>query len=464
MLDDSRGGNDQVTGSFDFGSVYGDAQSISGHSRAGNDSVAIYAMNGAAYGDAETLSDYAVGGNDIVVSTDALVSSLYGDARAFNDHAKGGNDRLVSGVGSDSMWGDAREMSDSSQGGRDVFVFKPGNGNDYIYDFHHGQDLVELHSFTQQAVSAQSAESGPASFSDLSIEVADVNQDGIKDSIIHFNANNSVAILSTDLAPSDVIFATDAPSGGLTVRVSEDAWLYHPNAQFVVKVDGVQVGEVQTATALHTQGQNQEVTFGGDFSNAKQVTVEFLNDQYGGPNEDVNLYVESVSLDGVVFSGSQAKIDPAVGMSVGSSAVLTHNGTATFNVAPDTLVVQVSEDAWAYHPNAQFALTVDGKQVGEARSVTALHAQGQSDTFSFTGDFSQGHQVAITLLNDQYGGLGQDVNLYIDSISLNGQTIEGSEAILDGASGTYSGTSAELFRNGSAVFNVDDLHHADLLM
>jgi hypothetical protein len=250
----------------------------------------------------------------------------------------------------------------------------------------------------------------------------------------------------------------------LNIRVSEDAWTYHPDAQFVVKVDGQQVGGAQTATALHSSGNTQDIALKGDFSGIHQVAVQFLNDQYGGASQDVNLYVESVSLNGMVSSGSEAKIDPAVGMTVGSSAVLTHNGTATFNVAPDTLVVHMSEDAWVYHPDAQFALMVDGKQVGEVRSVTALHAQGQSDTFNFTGDFTQGHQVAITFLNDQYGGPGQDVNLYIDSISLNGQTIQGSEAIFHGASGTYTGMSAELFGNGSAMFNVDDLHHAGLLM
>ena len=256
-----------------------------------------------------------------------------------------------------------------------------------------------------------------------------------------------------------------SPLDTLLLRISEDGWREHPDAQFILKVDGVQVGEVNTVTASHGAGQTQNVILTGHFREAHQISVVFLNDQYGHtPDKDVNLYVDSVSLNGVVQTGSEAKIDPGAGMTVGSSAELTHNGSATFDVTPKALVVHVSEDAWDYHPDAQFALIVDGKQVGEVQSVAALHAQGQSDTFSFKGDFSQAHQVAVQFLNDQYGGTNQDVNLYVDSISLNGRFINGSEAVLDAFSGTHAGTSAELFRNGSAVFNVDDLHHVGMLM
>jgi hypothetical protein len=250
----------------------------------------------------------------------------------------------------------------------------------------------------------------------------------------------------------------------LTLRVSEDAWAYHPDAQFVVKVDGQQVGGVLTTDTLHSTGTYEEISLKGNFADSHQVTVEFINDQYGGPSDDVNLYVESLSVNGVVWTGSEATFNPTAATQIGSTVQLYKNGSATFNLAPDTLALRVSEDAWTYHPDAQFALIVDGKQVGEAHSVTALHAQGQSDTFSFTGDFSQAHQVAVSFLNDQYGGAGQDVNLYVDSISLNGQVLNGSAAVVDAASGTHTGTSVELFQNGSAVFNVDDLHHVGMLV
>ena len=248
----------------------------------------------------------------------------------------------------------------------------------------------------------------------------------------------------------------------LTLQVSEDQWTGQPDAQFVVKVDGQQVGDVHTVTALHSAGQTQDVSLTGDFSGAHQISVEFLNDQYGGPNADVNLYVDSFAFNGVTLPGSQATVDPSVGTQVGSGVELFRNGAATFDVTKGGLTLQMSEDD--YQGDAQFQVVVDGHAVGGVQTAHASHAAGQFEAFTLQGDFSGAHQVAVQFLNDLYGGDNFDRNLYVDSISLNGQTMLGSQAALDGDSGTYAGTSAELYRNGLATFNVDDLHHAGLLM
>lgn len=250
----------------------------------------------------------------------------------------------------------------------------------------------------------------------------------------------------------------------LSIQVSEDSWLYHPDAQFVVKVDGEPVGRVQSVSASHAAGQSQTIVLHGNFADAKEVVVQFLNDQYGGPDQDVNLYVHSLSLNGVSQSGSEAVLDPNTATQLGSTAQLYKNGSATFNLAPDTLTFRVSEDAWTYHSDAQFVVKVDGQQVGGVLTTHALHSTGAYDDISLKGNFADAHQVTVEFINDQYGGSGQDVNLYVNSISLNGQSIQGSEAVVDPSSGTHVRTSAELFRNGSAVFNVEDLHHAGLLM
>ena len=47
----------------------------------------------------------------------------------------------------------------------------------------------------------------------------------------------------------------------LVLRVSADSWNGDPD--FVVMVDGVQVGGVQTASASHAKGQWQDVTVTG---------------------------------------------------------------------------------------------------------------------------------------------------------------------------------------------------------
>ena len=55
----------------------------------------------------------------------------------------------------------------------------------------------------------------------------------------------------------------------------------------------------------------------------------------------------------------------------------------------DTLVLSISEDA--YKGDAQFTVSVDGKQLGGTFTATALHASGASQNFIFNGDFGAGH-------------------------------------------------------------------------
>jgi len=71
------------------------------------------------------------------------------------------------------------------------------------------------------------------------------------------------------LKPSAVAFP-------LIVEVSEDAW--YGDAQFVVLVDGQQVGGVQTATANHALGEWQDITLAAAAANPGAVSIRFLND------------------------------------------------------------------------------------------------------------------------------------------------------------------------------------------
>lgn len=93
------------------------------------------------------------------------------------------------------------------------------------------------------------------------------------------------------------------------------------DAQFVVTVDGVQVGGTRTVTAPHSAGKSQVFTLTGSWgSGAKNIGVTFLNDAWGGTSStDRNLYVDSLSYDGRAAAGTPYEI--------GS------NGTHTFPVA-----------------------------------------------------------------------------------------------------------------------------------
>ena len=223
---------------------------------------------------------------------------------------------------------------------------------------------------------------------------------------------------------------------GLVVDVAEDAW--RGDAQFIISVDGKQVGGIHTATASHAAGQDQAVAAGTTLSpGAHRVGVSFINDAWGGtPSTDRNLYVTGATLDGDAVRGS--------------AATLFSSGSAYFNVteggaAPrpaSTLTLNMSEDAW--QGDAQFTVAVDGTQLGGVYTATASHAAGQSQAFKLAGilEGMKPHAIMVSFINDAWGGTpGADRNLYVNSMQFDGQGVAGGTAALQSNS-TYHFTAA----------------------
>ncbi|HEY0204778.1 MAG TPA: carbohydrate-binding domain-containing protein [Acetobacteraceae bacterium] len=206
----------------------------------------------------------------------------------------------------------------------------------------------------------------------------------------------------------------------LDLHVSEDAW--QGDAQYVVKVDGNQVGGVRAATALHSQGATQDVSIAGNWgAGPHAVSVSFINDAYGGTAAtDRNLYVDAVTYNGAAASGAPA--------------TMLSNGTANFGVGvPVTatpLTLHLAEDAW--QGNAQYAVAIDGTTVLQGGTVTALNASGQSQAVNVSALLSAGkHDVAVSFLNDAWGGTAStDRNLYVKGIDVSGSPVSGASAAL----------------------------------
>ena len=242
--------------------------------------------------------------------------------------------------------------------------------------------------------------------------------------------------------PSPVI--PPSATSGLVLTLSQDA--YQGDAQFTVTVDGAQFGQVYTATASHAAGQTQQVAIGALSAGPHQIGVNFLNDKYDGSSStDRNLYLDGATYNGVAVANS--------------SQVLLSAGTKGFSFTGDAppatsgLVINVAEDAW--RGDAQFTVSVDGRQVGGVRTATASNAAGQSQAISVDTVFAGGqHQVGITFLNDAYGGPGADRNLYVTGASYNGQNVPNSTGALY-SNGTMSfGVNAGVPTSSTAVINV----------
>ena len=246
-------------------------------------------------------------------------------------------------------------------------------------------------------------------------------------------AGNSASVTAT----SPILFNDPAPTdpslqGKIVLSVSEEAYL--ANAQFSVTVDGHQVGGVYTATADHGQGHSQDIVLDGSYSAGSHVvSIDYLNDAWAGQNgqSDRNLYVDAITVDGVRTAENHGQYIA---------------GAQSYDVAGsvDTLVLNMSETA--YKGDAQFIVSVDGKQVGGVETVKAAFAQGHSDDFVLHGDFAAGkHTVTVNYINDLWSGAAGkgDRDLHVDSITLNGvKTVENYNQFQGGAHGysVISGT------------------------
>jgi hypothetical protein len=95
-------------------------------------------------------------------------------------------------------------------------------------------------------------------------------------------------------------------------------------------------------------------------------------------------------------------------------------GTVTIGSGPDTLALQVSEDA--SNGDAQFTVSIDGQQIGGIQTATASHSMGQTQTFNVMGSFAQGlHGAEVNFLND--GAPNSDRNLYVTGATIDNSVV-----------------------------------------
>lgn len=250
-------------------------------------------------------------------------------------------------------------------------------------------------------------------------------------------------------------------SDTITLKMAEDQ-AQGEDAAFTVNVDGQQIGGLQTARAAQSSGQTEEFTFNGDWApGSHDVTVTFANNFiYPGQSGDRNLYVDGVTYNGQTISDSKTgiyqsplfppnstngnnfgnavfRVNDTTSIPSGAGPTQTTSpGAVSVGSGADTLKLGMAEDA--YQGDAQFTVSVDGKQIGGTLTTTALITHGQSQEFDIHGDFgSGGHSVSISFVNDRIGdfypagtpGLppqGQwavdttDRNLYVTGVTLNG--------------------------------------------
>ena len=136
--------------------------------------------------------------------------------------------------------------------------------------------------------------------------------------------------------------------------------------------------------------------------------------------------------------------------------------TITFGTGPDSLVFQISEDAYANGDgtsdakgDATFTVSADGKQIGGTFTAAASHATHQKQTVTLNGYFGPGtHSVSVKFLNDASGGTAAtDRNLYVDAVNYKGANITWPDLFVSGIKGftVTGGTSAPVDHFGRRI-------------
>jgi hypothetical protein len=244
--------------------------------------------------------------------------------------------------------------------------------------------------------------------------------------------------------PGTDTLVIEASSGGAVgMEVAVDG------KDFTAPVRFAPWGDVQLSSGEHSYG------FSGDFGpGSHTVYVHF--DGLGGPGLPAGF--SQYTFEGIDFNGQH--YDAAAAQTDARGDFIFRNLQEGSTPPPppppgsDTLVLHLSEDAW--NGDAQFAVLVDGHQIGGPTSVTTLHGTGFQD-FTYTGNFGTGsHTVEVDFLNDAWGGTAAtDRNLYVGGITFDGTSYAGQTAQnTSSAAGDpdLDPHAAEMFRNGAVTF------------
>ncbi len=120
------------------------------------------------------------------------------------------------------------------------------------------------------------------------------------------NTTTNSSAPSAQSAASDSGSSSTVGSDTITLNLSEDRYL--GDAQFIAKIDGVQIAGPTAVTALNSNGDTQTFTYNGNWgAGPHSIEVDFINDADGGtPQTDRNLYVNNITYDGsAALSGPQ---------------------------------------------------------------------------------------------------------------------------------------------------------------
>ncbi|WP_343897297.1 carbohydrate-binding domain-containing protein [Craurococcus roseus] len=253
----------------------------------------------------------------------------------------------------------------------------------------------------------------------------------------------------TEAAPATPVpVSLSAGSGSdiLVLKVSQDA--FQGSAQYTVKVDGVQIGGIFTASALHSSGQSDTLTLKGNWAaGTHAVTVTFTNDYAVSGQGDRNLFVEGATYNGTSVSGAAAEFwtggsknfaitdtattqppspeppPPSGGGTAPAGAIILKPGASiqsAVNAAPDGATFWLEAGEYRMQSvtpkSGQTFLGADGAVLNGSRLLTGFTQDG--DDWMIGGQTQEGPRSGAPALS------GRDRAGYPDAVFLDGKPLQ----------------------------------------
>jgi hypothetical protein len=205
-------------------------------------------------------------------------------------------------------------------------------------------------------------------------------------------------------------------SGGsdvIVLSMAEDAYL--GDAEFTVSVNGVQIGGVQTTTALHGLGTAQAFTLAGNFGTGSlAVSIDFLNEAYVENSAGVKIDERTLYVDAITINGKSSKLN-----AVQRFGAKSYNFTVPATVTSAAPSVSITAQTLARDTGARAtdgitsdgAITLQGAVTGASGTVvqilngttvlgTAVSANG---FWSFTDTLAAGSYSLHAVATDPAG-------------------------------------------------------------
>lgn len=265
----------------------------------------------------------------------------------------------------------------------------------------------------------------------------------------------------------------------ITLAVSQD--VYGSNAQFTINVDGQRIGGVLTATSVHGSGHSDKIKVFGNWAAGRHtVTVDFLNDAWGGSAvTDRNLHVDGASFDGTAVGGAALALDVNGPRSFGFTdpgSTIIWGGTSalqpsvgsgdTLAITASTFVARGAQLAGVTVDLAGARSSVAGLSLSNG-SVGKLELAPVSDADMGVSKYGALHVAGTVTINGRLDAGGRPVAPSFLTVTLGnaatlnlngGQFADGSSLTINGAAGSVVSNAGILAAAASRGFAI----HADL--